>query len=313
MELRNSATAGPRDALPRSPRLNGVALGGLGVLIFSLSFPATKLALRGFDPWSVTFGRAVVAAALAVPALALLHARRPHRGQWLRLGIVAGGVVIGFPALSSLALQSTSSAHGAVVVALLPPATAVAGVLRTGERPSRAFWFAAAAGAAVVTVFAFERGGGTLRPSDLYLLASVAVCAVGYAEGGLLARELGAPQTICWALLLSLPLALPLAVVSAPAHVPSAAALAGFAYVGTGSMFLGFFAWYAGLARGGVARISQVQLAQTPLALAWSALLLGEQIGWTTLAVALAALAWAAAAQRARIHARLADEMAVET
>jgi drug/metabolite transporter (DMT)-like permease len=130
------------------------------------------------------------------------------------------------------------------------------------------------------------------------------VCAAGYAEGGLLARDLGAPQTICWALLLALPLTLPAAIVAAPTHEPPAAALAGFAYVGVGSMFLGFFAWYGGLARGGVARVSQLQLAQTPLTLVWSALVLGEPIGASTIGVAVAVLATVAATQRARITDR---------
>jgi drug/metabolite transporter (DMT)-like permease len=298
----DSATVPPPKALPLSPGLAGIGLGALGVLIFSFSFPGTKLALRGFDPWAVAFGRAVLAAALAAPILRLQRARYPRRGEWLRLAIVTGGVVVGFPALSSLALESSSSSHGAVVIALLPAATAVAAVLRTGERPSVAFWLAAAAGAAVVAGFVVARGGGALRLGDLYLLAAVVVCALGYAEGGLLARELGAAETICWALLLALPLTLPLALASAPAHMPSAAALTGFAYVGTGSMLLGFFAWYGGLARGGVARISQLQLAQTPLTLVWSALVLGERIGWATVAVALAVLVSVAATQQARIR-----------
>lgn len=279
-------------------------LGALGVLAFSFSFPATKLALRGFDPWAIAFGRAALAAALAAPTLLLQRARLPRRDEWPRLAVVAFGVVFGFPALSTLALQSSSSAHGAVVIALLPAATAVAGVLRTKERPSAAFWLAAAAGAVLVTGFALDRAGGSLRASDILLLASVAVCAIGYAEGGLLARDLGAPQTICWALLLSAPITLPVAIATAPDHLPPADALAGFAYVGTCSMFLGFFAWYGGLARGGVARISQLQLAQTPLTLVWSALVLGESIGASTIAVAVAVLATVAATQRARIRDR---------
>jgi drug/metabolite transporter (DMT)-like permease len=302
MSVSDSVTERAREALPVSPRVTGVLLGAVGVLTFSFSFPATKLALRGFDPWAIAFGRAVLAAALAAPTLRLQRARRPTHRDWSRLAVVAAGVVLGFPVLSTLALESSSSAHGAVVIALLPAATAVAGVLRTREWPSPAFWLAAAVGAAVVVAFALAHAGGALRPADLSLLAGVVVCALGYAEGGLLARDLGAAQTICWALLLALPITLSVALASVPARAPSTTALAGFAYLGVGSMFLGFFAWYGGLARGGVARISQLQLAQTPLTLGWSALVLGEPIGVTTLAVALAVLASVAGTQRAGIH-----------
>lgn len=299
--MTSTSSAARPEAPARAPWLAGAALGALGVLVFSVTFPATKFALRGFDPWAIAFGRAVVAAALAGLTLLFQRAPRPRAALWPRLAVVAGGVVIGFPALSTLALQTSSSAHGAVVIALLPAATAVAAALRLRERPSLGFWLAAAVGTALVTGFALERAGGALRAADLAFLGAVAVCAVAYAEGSLLARELGAPQTICWALLLSLPLTLPVAIATAPAHEPSAIALAGFAYVGVGSMFLGFFAWYGGLVRGGVTRISQLQLAQTPLTLVWSALLLGEHIGLSTIAVTVAVVATVAATQRARI------------
>lgn len=281
----------------------GLLLGALGVTIFSFSFPATKLALRGFDPWFVAFGRAVVAGALGACVLWLLRARRPTTTQWGRLLIVAGGVVVGFPVLSALALETSSSAHGAVVIAVLPAATAVAAVLRAGERPGVLFWLSAVAGAAVVTGFAARAGGG-LKASDLFLLGAVVVCGLGYAEGGVLARDLGAAQTICWALILSLPVTLPAALATAPATQASAAALFGFAYVSVGSMFLGFFAWYGGLARGGVARVGQLQLFQTPLTLGWSAIVLGERIGPLTILVAGAVLVSVAATQRARIGSK---------
>jgi len=279
---------------------SGVALGALGVLGFSFSLPATKLAVEGLDAWFVAFGRAVAAAALAVVVLAVARAPRPSPGQWRRLGLVAAGVVVGFPLFTSLALQSTDASHGAVVIAVLPAATALAAVARAGERPSLGFWAAALAGLAVVVAFALGQASGALTGADLLLLAAVAVCAVGYAEGGRLARELGGARTICWALVLSLPVTLPVAVVAGPAAATPDAWL-GFAYVSAVSMFLGFFAWYAGLARGGVAKVGQVQLAQPLLTLGWSAAVLGEHVGPGTLLAALAVLACVVATQRARV------------
>jgi drug/metabolite transporter (DMT)-like permease len=240
-----------------------------------------------------------------VAALRLRRAPLPTRSQWGRLTIVAAGVVVGFPLLSSLALQQTGSAHGAIVIALLPAATSVAAVVRAGERPGPAFWLAALAGVAVVTAFAIDHAGGHLTLADTYLLAGVVVCGVGYAEGGAVSRELGAIETICWALVLSLPVTLTVTLATLPSSVPGAGAIFGFAYVGVCSMFLGFVAWYAGLARGGVARIGQVQLFQPLLTVAWSALVLGEAIGWTIPLAALGVIASVAVTQRARVGARV--------
>jgi drug/metabolite transporter (DMT)-like permease len=280
----------------------GLALGALGILGFSFSLPATRLAVADLNPWLVAFGRATVAGGLAAAYLALTHARRPTRAERRSLGIVAAGVVVGFPLMTSIALEVQTAAHGAVVIAILPAATAVAAVARAGERPSRRFWLACAAGLAAVLAFVITQGLAGPQAGDLFLLIAVALCAVGYAEGGALARELGGAVTICWALVLALPLSVVVSAavaLSAGLHAGSTAWL-GFAYVSLVSMFLGFFAWYAGLARGGVARIGQVQLAQPVLTLAWSALLLGEAVGPWTVLTALAVLASVAATQRAR-------------
>jgi drug/metabolite transporter (DMT)-like permease len=280
----------------------GFVLGSLGILGFSFSLPATRLAVADLDPWVVAFGRATVAAALAAIYLAATHAPRPSRGQARSLLIVASGVVVGFPLLTSLALEVETAAHGAVVIAILPAATAVAAVARAHEHPSRAFWLAAGAGLAAVLAFVITQGVAGPQLGDVFLLVAVVLCAMGYAEGGALSRTLGGPHTICWALVLSAPLT---ATVTATAigltslHAGATAWL-GFAYVATISMFLGFFAWYAGLARGGVARIGQVQLAQPVLTLGWSAALLGEHVGAATLLTAVAVLACVAATQRAR-------------
>ncbi|WP_250030243.1 DMT family transporter [Paractinoplanes maris] len=282
----------------------GLALGALGVLAFSMSLPATRVAVQELDPWFVAFGRAVGAAILALAYLWLTHPPRPTRDQWRRLSIVALGVVVGFPLFTSLALTTQTSAHGAVVITVLPAMTAVFAVLRAGERPPPAFWLAGGTGLLSVLTFVVLTGAarGRLSLADVFLLAAVILCGLGYAEGGALARELGGARTIGWALLLSLPVTLPITVVTAAAHPPQAdgRSWAAFTYLTAVSMFLGFFAWYAGLARGGVARVGQIQLAQPVLTLLWSALLLGETVTPASLAAALVVLACVVLTQRTR-------------
>jgi drug/metabolite transporter (DMT)-like permease len=282
-----------------------VLLGLLGVLGFSGSLPATRVAVEQLDPTFVGVGRAVVAGGLAALGLWLTRQPRPTRAQLRPLASVSLGVVFGFPLFTALALHGLSSAHGAVIVGLLPAATAVAAVLFGDERPTRAFWAASAAGLVAVLVFAAAQGAGRPSAADGLVLIAVAFGALGYAEGGALSRELGGWQTICWALVLSLPLTIPVTAVAALAGDLSGGtgAWAGFAYVSLISMFLGFFAWYAGLARGGIARIGQVQLAQPVLTLIWAALLLGEHVTPGMVAAALAVLACVVATQRTRVAA----------
>ncbi len=281
----------------------GVGWGAVGVLAFSLTFPASRAALPAFGPTTVGLGRAVVAALLAAGCLAATRARRPTRAQGSRLALVAVGVVVGFPVCSSLALRDATAAHGAVLTGLLPATTAAVAVVRGGERPPRAFWAACGFGVAAVVLFAVVQGGGAARPADLWLLAAVGLGALGYAEGGALAREMGGWQVISWALLLALPVLLPLTAIGLaldPPHAPSAAAWVGLAYLSAVSMFAGFYAWYRGLAEGGIAHVAQLQLAQPVLTLAWSALLLGEHVGLATIAAALVVVAAVALTQRAR-------------
>jgi drug/metabolite transporter (DMT)-like permease len=290
--------------VPQTITASAIALGALGVLAFSMSLPATRVAVQQLDPWFVAFGRAVGAAVLAGAYLWFSRAPRPTRGQWRRLVIVALGVVAGFPLFTSLALTTSTSAHGAVIVALLPAMTAVFAVPRAGERPPMLFW--AASGTGLLAVLAFlvvsgsVRGGVTV--TDLYLLAAIGLCALGYAEGGVLARELGGARTICWALLVALPVTVPVTVTAAATHPPHAGpdGWAAFGYLTVISMFLGFFAWYAGLARGGIARVGQIQLAQPVLTLLWSALLLDEPVGAWSIVAAAVVLALVVATQRAR-------------
>jgi drug/metabolite transporter (DMT)-like permease len=298
MRNKNNATHRSPVALP-----GGFGAAALGVLAFSFTFPATSFALRGFDPYLIGVGRAGIAAVLAVVALRLMRAPRPRGRQWRSLGVVAGGIVFGFPVLSTLALDhGSSSAHAAVVVGLLPVVTAVFAVVRAGERPSPLFWAASLAGAACIAAFTLRNGVGSFSLADVMLFGAMLTGGLGYADGGRLAREMPGPQVVSWALVLAAPITVPVSValsVATPVHW-SGAAVAGLAYVSGVSMFLGFFAWYAGLARGGVARVGQVQLAQPVLTLVWSALVLGESIGAFTVVAALAVLASVAATQRAR-------------
>jgi drug/metabolite transporter (DMT)-like permease len=283
--------------------LSSAALwGGLGVLAFSFSLPATRLAVEDLPAPVVGLGRALVAAALAAALLAWRREALPARRDLPRLLATGLGVVVGFPHFSSLALRELTSAHATVIVGLLPAATAACAVARGGERPGRAFWAAAAAGLAAVLVFAVTQGATGLALADLYVLAAVALCAFCYAEGATLSRRYGGWQVICWALVLTAPALVPFVAVSASGGLAAGPeAWLGFAYVSLFSMFLGFFAWYRGLAAGGIARIGQLQLAQPVLTLIWAALLLGEQVTAATVAAALAVLACVGLTQRARV------------
>jgi drug/metabolite transporter (DMT)-like permease len=271
-------------------------------LAFSFTLPATRLAAPELGGTLLGLGRAVVAAALAIVLLLVLREKPPARKHWPSLAIVAFGVVLGFPLLTAMALQSVPAAHGAVVVGLLPALTAVMAVLRGGERPPLAFWWACAAGIVAVLIFAFVQGAGKLQSADLLLLGAVVAAALGYAEGGRLARDLGGWRVICWALIVALPFVIvPVGIaVSSHLELPSVPAMLGFAYVSVISMFLGFFAWYRGLALGGIARVGQIQLVQPVLTMTWAALFLGEVVDLPTVlagllvvgSVALTRLAW---------------------
>lgn len=303
--MKNQSSAIANHSDPLSPR-SGFAWGVLGVLAFSFTVPLTRIVVQhgAMSPLFVGSGRAVVATLLATGALALTRQPLPRGIVWGRLMIVAGGVVIGFPLLTSYALTTVPASHGAVVIAVLPAATAVATVLRTGERPATPFWIAATLGAVAAVVFAGLQGGGigVLQTSDLLLLGAVVAAAVGYAEGGLLARELGAWQTVSWALVVSSPLMVALTCVSVAGRPPVAGATewAAFAYLAAVSMFLGFFAWYRGLAIGPMAQVSQTQLTQPVMSILWATLLLHERLTWPTVVGGIAVILCALAAIRSR-------------
>ena len=279
---------------------SGLAWGLLGVTAFSFTLPFTSMAVAGgMSPMFVGSARAVLAAALAAAALALTRQHLPQGVQWLRLAVVAAGVVAGFPLLTSFALETAPAGHGAVVIGLLA-ATAVAVVIRTREQPPRAFWVAAGVGALAAMLFALAARGGVsgLHWSDLLLFLAVVAGAVGYAEGGLLSRELGAWQTISWALVVAAPLMVVLAGTSVLGRTPTGTpgTWAAFAYLGVVSMFLGFFAWYRGLSIGPMTRVSQVQLVQPVMTICWAALLLDERVTWLTVVGGVTVIACAAGA-----------------
>jgi drug/metabolite transporter (DMT)-like permease len=283
----------------------GLLWGLVGVLAFSFTVVFTRVAVGGLHPLFIGAGRAVVAAVLASAALALTRQRFPRGRQWLRLAIVGAGVVAGFPILTSYALTTVPASHGAVVIALLPAATAVLSAIRGHERPPASFWVLAGIGAVAAVVFASIHGGGLggLQLADALLFAAVLAAAVGYTEGGLLSRELGSWQTVSWALVLAAPVMIVLAAISAVRHPPTAspAEWAAFGYLAVVSMFLGFFAWYRGLAIGPMARVSQVQLVQPVLSILWAALLLREELTLPTILGGGVVILCAAIAVRVRL------------
>lgn len=263
--------------------VEGWGSGLLGVIIFSGSLPATRVAVADFSPLFLTCARAIIAALLGAALLMLLRQARPPREDLLSLAIVALGVVIGFPLLTALALQHITAAHSIVFVGLLPLATAVFGVLRGGERPKPLFWLFSCLGSATVVAFALSNGGSSSLIGDLLMIASILLCGLGYAEGAKLSRRLGGWQVISWALVLSAPMMLALTIMTLPSSWGdiSVPAWLSLAYVSVFSMLVGFVFWYRGLALGGIAGVGQLQLLQPFFGLALAGLLLGEPVAWT--------------------------------
>lgn len=277
----------------------GLWLGVLGITLFALTLPMTRLAVGTpeaplMSGVFVAVGRAVVAGVLS--ALLLWHHRAPlpPRDTWGPLALVALGVVFGFPLFTSVAMRYVEAVHASVMVGVLPLATAVVGALLSRQRPSPAFWLCAVAGTGLVVAFALLRSGHSglsLQAADVMLLLAMACAAVGYGHGGRLSQRMRAEHVICWALVIALPVNLPLAVWQFPAHPLPASAWAAFAYVSVFSMWLGFFAWYRGLALGGTVRVSQVQLLQPFLGMLFAVPLLGERLDAVTVGFGVAVIA----------------------
>ncbi|HYG57278.1 MAG TPA: DMT family transporter [Symbiobacteriaceae bacterium] len=280
-------------------RSAGLLYGFIGVAAFSLTLPATRAAVSAFSPITVTLGRALIAAALALLTLQLAGQRLPDRRLWARLAVTSACTVIIFPLLIAWAMSRVEANRGAVVLGLMPLATAFVGALRGRESPRALFWLAALTGSAIVVGFTLRDGIGQVKLADLALLAAVLAAGVGYAEGGRLARELGGWQVICWSLAVAVPLLavagllalvrLRSAGAASLAEVPASAWL-GLLYLGVVSQLAGFVPWYRGMVLGGVARVSQLQLLQPFLTIAASALLLGEAITLPAVAAATAVI-----------------------
>ncbi|MFF2349149.1 DMT family transporter [Kitasatospora sp. NPDC058115] len=302
------ATAAGSAPAPAATGSTGTALAALGVLSFSFSFPATAWALTGFGPWTATGLRGLLAGLLAALCLAAARVPLPARRHRPGLLVVAAGCVLGFPLLTTLALRTSSTAHSAVVIGLLPLATAAFAAVRArrdGRRPSRLFWGAALAGAVAVLGFTLVQSHGRPGLADLFLFAALLVCAAGYAEGGRISRELPGWQVIGWAVVAALPVtalttALALPAEPLPAGGPGAKAVAGLLYTAAVSQFGGFVVWYRGMALIGVPRASQLQLAQPLITLVWSVLLLGEDLPAAAPVTAVVVLLCIALTQRAR-------------
>ncbi len=280
--------------------MDGWGSGLLGVLIFSGSLPATRIAVGGFSPLFLTSARAVIAALLAAALLVLWRQKRPARQDLASLAIVALGVVIGFPLLTALALQTITAAHSVVFVGLLPLMTAIFAVMRGGERPKPQFWLFSGLGSAIVAGFALVTGDATSSLGDLLMIAAIVLCGLGYAEGAKLSRRLGGWQVISWALLLSLPVMLALALLTVPGswQAITMPAWLGLAYVSVFSMLVGFVFWYRGLARGGIAAVGLLQLLQPFFGLALAAVLLHEPVSFGMVASTAAIVLCVAGAKR---------------
>jgi drug/metabolite transporter (DMT)-like permease len=289
----------------------GLWLGLLGVAIFALTLPMTRLAvgtpeLPQLSGVFIALGRAVVAAVLSISFLLASRAPWPRRSEWLPLGVVALGVVFGFPLCTSVAMRHVEAVHASVIVGVLPLATAVVGAWLHRQRPSLGFWLCAALGTALVVAFAVLRSGQaglTLAPADALLLLAMACAAVGYGYGAQLSQRMRPEHVICWALVLALPVCLPLAIAQWPQTAIKSEAWAAFAYVAVFSMWLGFFAWYRGLALGGTVRVSQVQLIQPFLGMLFAVPLLGETLDALTLGFGLSVIAVVFVGRRMPIRA----------
>jgi len=294
----------------------GLWLGLLGIVIFAVTLPMTRLAVGTSEAPQmsglfIAMGRAVVAAALSALFLLATRAPLPQRRDWLPLAIIAGGVVFGFPLFTSIAMRYVEAMHASVIVGVLPLATAAVGALLHRQRPSAGFWLCAALGSALVVAFAVLRSGAAglaIHFADLLLLAAMLCAAIGYGYGARLSQHMQAEHVICWALLISLPVTLPLALLSWPTAPIRASAWGGFAYLGVFSMWLGFFAWYRGLALGGTVRVSQVQLVQPFLSMLFAVPLLGESLDAVTVGFGLAVIATVFIGKQMPVHTATQSE-----
>jgi drug/metabolite transporter (DMT)-like permease len=282
----------------------GLLLGFIGVAVFGGTLPATRIAVSGFDPLALTALRTAIAGLCALVLLLILRRPLPPRRLWPQLLVAMLCVTILFPLLMALAVQTVDASHGGVVLGILPIATALVAVVITHERPKPLFWIASVLGAALVVAFAMRQGGGTLSTGDLLLFASVAVSAIGYAYSGRLTAQMPGWEVISWVLVIALPVSLPAAALTLPADLTHIALKPWLAllYVAVFSQWIGFFAWNAGMAMGGIARVSQVQLLQPFITFALAAFFNGETITPQILLFAAAVVATVAISTRTRVR-----------
>lgn len=288
------------DTISKDQAVNGWINGFIGVLLFSGSMPATKLAVMEMNPIFATIARAVIAGILALSVLLIYKEKRPAKNQLFSLVLVAIGCVIGFPLLSSLALQYLTSAHSIVFLGMLPLATAIFGVFRGGEKPHPVFWIFSVIGSALVIGYAFSQGISASPIGDILMLMAIILCGMGYAEGAKLSKTLGGWQVISWALVISLPVMLPLFFIYFPSNVESITFKGwfGLGYISLFSMFIGFIFWYKGLAQGGITTVGQLQLLQPFFGLGLAAYLLHEQVSIGMLGITVGVILCVAGTKR---------------
>lgn len=282
----------------------GLLLGFIGVAIFGGTLPATRIAVSAIDPLALTAMRTAIAGLCALALLIVLRRPLPPRRLWPQLAVTMACVSIAFPFLMAVALQTVDASHGGVVLGILPIATALAAVVITHERPNALFWIASVAGAALVVAFAVRQGGGSLSMGDLLLFGAVAMSAIGYGFSGRLTASMPGWEVISWALVIGLPISLPAAALTMPpdlASIPLKPMLALF-YVALFSQWIGFFAWNAGMAMGGIARVSQVQLLQPFVTFALAAFFNDEAITLQILLFAAAVVVTVAISSRVRVR-----------
>ena len=287
---------------PSRTPLSAIVFGLIGMVMFAATLPATVLALEGLGPVFITAGRALLAGVLAGSLLFLARVPRPRGRALGQTVMIAICLVVGFPLFTGLAMQTVGAGHGSVVLAIMPLSTAVAAALVGGERPGLAFWLFCALGALVVLGFTLSRAGWQVAPGDVFLLAAAAVAGLGYTYSGVLSRTRPGWTVTAWALTLSLPMTAAVTLLSRPAIWPTAPSVwLSFVYLGVVSMFLGFVFWNAALARGGIAKIGQIQLLQPFTTIAIAALVTAEALDPVEIAFAGAVVGIVAVAQRLRV------------
>jgi drug/metabolite transporter (DMT)-like permease len=290
---------------PASRERLGLLLGFIGMVIFGGTLPATRLAVSQIDPIALTSLRTAIAGLCSLVLLVALRRPLPPRALWPQLALTMLCVAVLFPLLMSMGMQTVDASHGGVVLGILPIATALVAVAITHERPRPLFWIASVAGAALVIAFSLRQGGGAFSTGDLLLFAAVAVSAIGYAFSGRLTSQMPGWEVISWVLVIALPLSIPAAALTMPADISyiSLKPWLGLLYVALFSQWIGFFAWNAGMAMGGIARVSQIQLLQPFVTFALAVFFNDETITLQILLFAAAVVVTVAISTRTRAKA----------